>query len=56
MNHTSWVNNQPKNEWRYGRVKQTELELVGLAGLIGERALVNVRAKSSFSSERMEGS
>jgi hypothetical protein len=31
---------------------ETESELVGLAGLIGERALVNVRAKTPFSSER----
>eukprot|EP00978_Attheya_sp_CCMP212_P020006 scaffold56797_cov48-Attheya_sp.AAC.1 len=31
---------------------ETESELVGLAGLIGERALVNVRTKTPFSSER----
>jgi hypothetical protein len=31
---------------------ETKSEFVGLAGLIGERALVNVRAKTPFSSER----
>eukprot|EP00978_Attheya_sp_CCMP212_P002067 scaffold4251_cov65-Attheya_sp.AAC.1 len=54
MNYTSWVNNKERMEIRKSNLIRFEMEseLVGLAGLICERALVNVRAKAPFSSEK----